>query len=530
MSRKSRNRAQNRGVSPSRGGFGGGDGLVFASGRLDGGLGDELATRSSLLRAADLDGLPNPDPILRAEGKSLATYRTLVDDHLDAVSTKRYAAVSARSWSLERGKASARTTARLSDMLDTLPVREIIKSGLRAIGYGYSVQEVVWTVRDGWIVPDRLIERPPEWFRFGLRGETRFLDDEGLHPIIPERKLLICRREADALNPYGSPVLSRCFWPLAFKRGGLKLWMLFCERFGLPKTVGRVPVGTSDRERAKLLGSLESMVRAAAAVISDNGKVELLETKVSGDLPFPALVKWADSAMSKAWLGEVLSTETQGTGTYGAAMAANEVRADLALDDAAMIEEQLFGTLVRWIWEVNGLPGPTPWFRIDMPADLQTGRLERDKGLHAMGVRFSSAYFQEIYGLAPEHLVRVDQGGTAASFAAAPQAHEGGAHCGCDHALGAGTPERTDEVLQALLQEMSPAQGHALGSSLGHAVMDMAGRSSGYAEFLDLLDRSFASLDDDQVESVLERFSVLGELAGATDATLEARKVLDGHA
>lgn len=514
MGKNKRNRPKNRAVTPQSAP---GD-LAFASAGWSPEMGTVLTQRQRVLQSADLEGLPDPDPILKAEHRDVSVYRTMVDDHLTSVMGKRFSAVTARSWSLERGKASARATAKLEETLNQLDMRTMIEVGMKAIGFGRSLQEIVWGVDAGWIHPAQIVERPPEWFRFGLRGETRFVDESGVLPIIPDRKLLICRHKPEALNPYGTPILSRCFWPLAFKRGGLKLWMMFCEQFGLPKTIGKVPPGTTERERALLLSNLQAMVRSASAVISDNGKVELLETKVSGDLPFPGLVRWADSAMSKAWLGETTTTDSQQVGSYAKAKVGQDDRSDLALDDAAMIESQIFATLIRWIWEANGLSGPMPWIQIDMPEDLQMGRIKRDLGLRALGARFDRSYFEQVYNIAPEHLAGVDNtqptSATDVNSFSAPG----------DEA------QRSDEVMNALLAQLPDGALDRQGRDLVAPILDMAGRSSGYADFLALLDREFPDMDGGDLENVLTRFCTLSELAGATDSAQEAGATLEADA
>lgn len=509
MTRKSRNRPQKGGVSPRFGGENGGSGVALASGDAQVDLRGEFAVRPMLLQASDLDGLPNPDPILRAEGRSLAVYRTMVDDHLTSVMSKRYAAVSARSWTLERGKASARAVKILQDALDSINMRQVIRDALKAVGYGYSVQEVVWdATSSGMIVPSRIIERPQEWFRFGLRGETRFVDDAGMLPVVPDRKLLICRHEPDALNPYGSPVLSRCFWPLATKHGNVKLWMMFGERFGLPKTVARVPQGMSDRDRAAMAASLESLVRAGVAVLTENGRVELLETKTSGDLPFPGMIQWANSAMSKAWLGEVASTEVVGTGSYGYAKAGIEVRADLALDDAAMVESQALNTLVRWFWEINGLGSELPWIQIDMPEDLQMGRIKRDLGLRSLGARFTPLYFQEIYNIAPEYLAGVDNASpTSAAEVGAFGAPEG-----------SNSREAIFAQLESALQD-TVLEGQA--DKLVQPIIDMASKGTKLDDMTAVLASMVESdaFDTSDFEDALARICTLAEGIGrGTDA------------
>lgn len=370
-------------------------------------LSSEIATRPTSEVMAALQGLPNPDPILRAEGKSLEIYRSMVDGHLSSVRGKRFAAVAARPWSIERGKASKSDHDKVQKIFEAFDIRKMTKACLGSRPMGYSVQEVIWDRQD-WYAPIQVVEKPQEWFRFGTKMETLFVPESGIPTVVPPRKFLVSRNDDDSMNPYGRPILSECFWPLAFKRGGLKFWMLFTEKFGLPKTVGKVPASMSDREKMSLLIQLESMVRAAAAVIPIGSEIELLETKFSGQSPFKELVKWADSEMSKAWLGETLTTETQGnSGNRAMADIHNQVRADLALDDANMVESTM-NQLISWIWEVNGLTGPMPWFAIQMPDDLQMGRIERDQGLRRLGLRFTATYFSDTYDIAPEHIAGVD--------------------------------------------------------------------------------------------------------------------------
>lgn len=412
----------------------------------------EFATRPMSEALAALMGLPNPDPILRAEGKSLEIYRSMTDGHLSSVRGKRFAAVTARPWMIERGKASKSDHAKVQEIFDSLDVRKMTKACLASRPMGYSVQEVMWGQQDGWYIPVKVVDRRQEWFRFGTQMETLFLPESGTPVVVPARKFLVSRNDDDSMNPYGRPIMSECFWPLAFKRGGLKFWMLFCEKFGLPKTVGKVPASMSDRDKLSLLIQLENMVRAAAAVIPIGSEIELLETKFAGQSPFKELVKWADSEMSKAWLGETLTTETQGnTGNRAMADVHNQVRADLALDDANMVEATM-NQLITWIWEVNGLAGPMPWFAIQMPEDLQGGRLQRDQGLRRLGLRFTPAYFEDVYNMAPEHIAGVDKGASASDPAfAEPEATEESLR---EELLGNVAASLDDSILQDQAQDL----------------------------------------------------------------------------
>lgn len=512
--------AKKRRNHPKKGGVRGGLSPVSPSGASQEGLafaeslpvdneylGKELTAQGLRLVMSDLYGLPNPDPILRAEGKSLATYRQMVDDHLSSVMGKRLAAVQARPWSIERGHASAQDAEWLTGIISSLPVRDIVESILSAVGMGYSVQEVVWDIEDGRIVPVRIKGRMPEHFRFGLRGEARFLDDVGRNDVVPPRKLLIARYRADGDNPYGRPVLSECFWPLVFKRGNLQFWMTFSEKFGLPKTIGKVPASMGDAEKLDLLLRLEAMVRAAAAVIPEGTTVDLLETKVTGDLPFPGLVKWSESAMSKAWLGETLSTDTQGVGTYGAQKAANEVRADLALNDANLVES-VFNELIQWIWEVNSLTSAMPTFHIHMPEDLKSGRLLRDRGLYSLGVRFTPAYFVEVHGLAPEHIARIDDGrGTP----------PGGAGDGDAFAEPQDDEDHGEAELTELLEAMAPQELQGQMQEALKPLLEAIDQAASFGEIEQALDKLIPHMPLEQFQAAMTKCLLLAETKGRMD-------------
>ena len=71
--------------------------------------------------------------------------------------------------------------------------------------------------------------------------------------------------------------MSRCFWPVAFKKGGFKFWAVFTEKFGMPWLIGKVPRGTGDTDRAQLLDHLVKMVQDAVAVINDDESIAALE-------------------------------------------------------------------------------------------------------------------------------------------------------------------------------------------------------------------------------------------------------------
>lgn len=368
-------------------------------------LGQEIASIDVAQWLPALDYLPNPDPILKAQGGGIKVYREIVDGHLDAVRDKRYMAVTSRPWSIDGSKGDLKKAKFVEDHLFGLGLHKSMKQMMDALAYGYQVHEIIWDVVDGVLLPVAIKDKPQEWFRFDEQGYLKLMTRNGSFLDLPPRKFLVTQHQATATNPYGKAIMARCFWPIAFKKGGLKFWMIFVEKFGHPKVIGKTPSSATEIEKRNLLKMLAGLVRDAVAVIPENGGVELLETKFGGQQPHPALVKWADSEMSKAWLGETLTTEQSANGgTRALGEVHNEVREAYAMDDAGMIEE-VMNQLIRWIYELNWPSDKhIPWFNIQLPEDLQLGRLDRDKRLHSMGLRFNGSYFVDTYGIDPKHI------------------------------------------------------------------------------------------------------------------------------
>ena len=389
-------------------------------------LAKEVATRNVAEFVTGLDYLPNPDTILKNNGGNIKVYREMIDAHLDAVKNKRFASITSRAWTIDGSKGDQKKAKFVEEYLWNIDLRNVISQMLEAIGFGYAVHEIVWnTVQTDLgtlILPTAIKDRKQEWFKFDSDSKLLLQTNDGSRREMPERKFLVTRNRPTTANPYGNAVYSRCFWPLAFKKGGLKFWMLFVEKYGMPKAIGKVPPTATEKEQQDFLKMLVGLVRDAVAVIPQTGSVELLEAGAANANPHKAIVDWADQAMSKAWLGETLTTEqTSSGGTQAMATVHNDVRADLALDDAAMIESSI-NQLIRWIYEINW-PNEKeiPWMNIILPEDLQEARLNRDIKLTQLGVKFNAQYITDVYGIDEKYFEMTEVQPQGGMFAEGPE-------------------------------------------------------------------------------------------------------------
>lgn len=366
-------------------------------------LTDQIATRE---RSIDFTALgmmlPNPDPILKAQGKDIAVYRDMRSDALiGGCIRRRKSAVKALEWGLDRDKSASRVEKAVQAMLDDLDMERLIGHALEAALYGYQPMEVIWQKQGALIVPVAVEAKPPEWFGFDDQNQLRFKTKANMvqGEELPARKFLLPRQEPTYANPYGFADLSLCFWPLVFKKGGLKFWLAFTEKFGSAFSVGKLPRSATKEERAELLDSLEALIQDGVATIPDDGSVELVEMagkSASADL-YERLVMHCRGEIAIALLGQNQTTEA--TANKASATAGLEVAKDIRDGDARLCEATI-NQLLRWIVDSNeGEGAPAPKFELFEQEEVDEVQAKRDKLLSDAGLRFTPAYWKRVYGL-----------------------------------------------------------------------------------------------------------------------------------
>lgn len=370
-------------------------------------LSEQIATRDRSPDFAALSLLlPNPDPILKKQGRDIAIYTELRSDaHVGGCIRRRKAGVLAMEWRLQRGNASARTLKICQAAFDALDMRRILREMLDAPLFGWQPMEIVWSqpLFGGATVPLDVLAKPVTWFQFDANAQLRFRSRNA--PLygeeLPERKFLVPAQDASYANPYGFADLSMCFWPTVFKRGGLKFWVTFAEKYGTPWLIGKTPRGTPPAEQSALLDNLEAMVQDAVAVIPDDASVDIVESAgktASADL-YERLLMFCRSEIAIALLGQNQTTEVQSN--RASATAGLQVVTELRDADARLVEATL-NQLLRWIVDLNEGPGAAaPTFELYEQEEVDTTLALRDKTLTESGAKLTPAYFARVYGFEP---------------------------------------------------------------------------------------------------------------------------------
>lgn len=346
--------------------------------------------------------LPNPDIVLGKAGETITALRDLLTDaRVWAGAQNRKAGTMALEWELDRGRAKSRAAKAVQDMLDRLDMNEVFSGILDAVLFGYQPLELLWA-------KDRTLlgiePKPPEWFVFDGENRLRFLSkNENTNGELVDRRRIICATSnASYQNPYGEAVLSRCYWPVIFKKGGLKFWLQFTERHGMPWVHGTQPRGRTDAEAQAFAAQLATMLQNGVVVTPDDESVNFIaaDARASSDL-YKAMIDHVNSEISSALLGHAGAGESV-PGKLGAEEAAVTVRRDIVDADKRIVETTINQVIKIWM-EVNAISGEPPRFIMYEQEDVDLDLAQRDEKLSAVmatsNLRLSREYFRREYGL-----------------------------------------------------------------------------------------------------------------------------------
>lgn len=371
-------------------------------------LSEQIATRS---RSIDFYGLgmylPNPDPVLKALGQDIKVYKELrADAHVGGCIRRRKASVKALEWGIDKEKSKTMVTKNIAAIFADLDISRIITEMLDAALFGYQPLEIIWGKVGSYVVPVDVVSKPPNWFVYDEDNQLRFRTRQNMvqGEALPPAKFLVARQDPSYDNPYGFADLSMCFWPTTFKKGGLKFWVQFTEKYGTPWLIGKHPRSASDAEKELLLDSLEAMVQDAVAVIPDDSSIDIKEAagKASSTDTFESLLHFCRSEVSIALLGQNQTTEA--TSNRASAQVGREVTHDIRDGDKAIVSETL-NQLIRWTCERNFSDGAMPVFSMWEQEEVDKVLAERDQKLTQAGAKFTPAYFKRAYGLQDGDLV-----------------------------------------------------------------------------------------------------------------------------
>jgi phage gp29-like protein len=359
----------------------------------------ELMTPASL--ATTLVQLKSGDPSVFSRLWDDARQR---DDMIAAVEPKRRKAAARTPWEaipLDDSDTAALHKGILEYFFDNCTYTDVLdedKSGslsalmrgmMLALGYGHSVQEVVWQPSPSGLTAE--FRQLPLHFFERRTGRLRYLAQDGAY-------------EGVALDPGGwvvtasDDVLGVASLVLyLFKHLPLRDWLIYCDRYTIPGLHGTTNAREGSKDWNNLRDALTHFGQDWTLITGQEAKVTPIDVSSKGQLPYPVLVDRCDRRMSALWRGGDLSTMSSGNAT-GASLQEGEGDVLLA-DDVMMLEEVINTRIVPWVIRYTVGEGvPRARFRLQYTDTKTDGSIKVDEFLIRNGVEIPKSYLREKYG------------------------------------------------------------------------------------------------------------------------------------
>lgn len=340
------------------------------------------------------------------------------DPHLFAVASTRRLALLGLPWEVvSAAEATGNVDVDLSDavaehardVLQSLDEFEAVLQHLSlAVGRNIAIAEIVWETTDRGLRPVALV--PVDFSRivFDELDRPRILTAE--HPRegmeLPPHKFIVHTPHSVSGHVQRGGLLRVTAMVYLAKNLSLKDWMIFAEIFGMPVRIARYDPGATAEEKRELLTMLEALGSQAAGLFSRAVDLQIVETnRQTTGAPYRHLIEFLNREMSKAWLGQTLTTDIAGqSGSVAASRVHEQVRQDVLADDlrkeAGTIRRDLLAPLARMRF---GPEAPVPYFRRKprQPASAKEAADMLSVAVHQLGIQVPEAWVRETLGIPP---------------------------------------------------------------------------------------------------------------------------------
>jgi len=296
------------------------------------------------------------------------------DGHLHAVLQTRETAVTRLRWELFYEGQEPKSKKGLKQ-------RKFVEKALRncdgfkrmlghqagSVYYGYAVSETIWKVEGGKMLPKKFVNHSARRFRF-MQEDGAFVwhdvnmgepvDFRGVYPD----KFIVSQPRVTGDVPCREGLARNLMWPALFRNWTLSDWMKLAEIAWKPWRLGRYKKAgnsASKEDKDGLTSLLAAMSSSATAVYPDTCEVELRWPDKSGttNSDHANLFDTAGREISKAVLGQTLTTEQGKVGSHALGKVHEGVKQDLIDADAAYLAEVITEQLIEPLIRLNFGPG-----------------------------------------------------------------------------------------------------------------------------------------------------------------------------
>jgi phage gp29-like protein len=249
--------------------------------------------------------------------------------------------------------------------------QQVVFPLLDGILKGFSAVEMVWKLDARQTLQPQFQAQPQRWFcQSEDRRQIHLRDTQAYGVPLRPYNWLIHKHPARSGYVARASLARVLVFPYLFKNYALRDLAEFLEIYGLPLRLGKYASGASDKEKMALLRAVTEIGHNAAGIIPLGMEIEFANAAQGTQVPFEAMLDRMDAAISKAIVGQTLTSGEGKHGTQALGNVHNEVRLDILAADAELIGETLSNQLIEPLALLNiaGMDAQRlPRFVIEVP-------------------------------------------------------------------------------------------------------------------------------------------------------------------
>jgi len=350
------------------------------------------------------------DEILRSKRQGLTIYsvfeKVAEDDQVHSCIQQRILAARSKEWSITPGDdrdVSVRAAEELERQIKAIGWDNIYEKAWWAVFFGNSCGEIIWQPGSSATELGAIKFKRQGRFVIGREGEVRMLTPDNLFdgvPVPDHKFWWLSTGGYHDEDPYGLGLAHYLYWPVLFKKSGVKFWLTFADQFGNPTKVGYYPPGASESDKIKLKRALAAISQDTGILLAEGMRVGLLEATRTGssDL-YERLHEAMNSAIAKIILSQTMTTDNGSSLAQGKVHEA--VKDEVVKADGDFTCDQFNKTIVPWWLLFNPqfaqASPPAIWYDFTEQPDLKA-QAERDQIIVGWGYQPKPEYIRETYG------------------------------------------------------------------------------------------------------------------------------------
>jgi len=257
----------------------------------------------------------------------------------------------------------------------------------------------------GQIRPDgSLFAWPMQWARYDVQARQWYVQtDKGEQPIRPGDGTWIVYTPYGSFEPWNEGLWTQLAVPFLVKRYALNDRARASEVFGSAMIVGNPPEGATEVQRKRFLTELKGLSRSTRLVLPEGYSIDLLEAQGQTWGIYAQGIDWADTAITVAIAGQIVTTEGQSgfsRGDIHEAIAHSLVRFGARTFGACLADQyvaRVWQTPATPVWDISS---PTATLAAAQSLSAFGDALEKaNRALHNDGLKIDARALAGMFGV-----------------------------------------------------------------------------------------------------------------------------------